>query len=78
MLNEILEKYEDSTFLKADGFDKAVIGLDEKSMNLIYSVKACIKILCKEMSYDESIDFFYFNVKGSDMGKRTPIWCEDI
>jgi len=78
MLNEIIEKYEDSVFLKADGFDKAVIGVETQSMNLIYSVKACVKILCKDMSYDESIDFFYFNVKGSYMGKHTPIWCEDI
>jgi hypothetical protein len=45
MINEIIEQYEDETFLKADGFDEAIIGVDETTMRLIYSVKKCIEIL---------------------------------
>lgn len=78
MINEIIEKYEDETFLKADGFDEAIIGVDEHSMRLIYSVKKCIEILCREMSEEDAIEHFSFNVSGSYVGEQTPIWCEDI
>lgn len=36
MLDNIIEKYPDETFLIADGFDKAIIGVEEKNMVLIY------------------------------------------
>jgi hypothetical protein len=48
MLKRILESYSDEEFLKADGFDKAVIGVDEHSLRLIYSVKKCLNILMKQ------------------------------
>lgn len=77
MLEEILERYEDETFLKADGFDKAIIGVDETEMRLIYSVKKCIEILCEDMPEEEAIEHFNFNVSGSHLGDKTPIWCQD-
>jgi hypothetical protein len=50
MIDKIIEHFEDVTFLKADGFDAAIIGVDEISMRLIYSVSKCIKILTEDMS----------------------------
>jgi hypothetical protein len=50
MINEIIERYEDELFLKADGFDDAVIGVDENQMRLIYSVSKCIEILTAFMT----------------------------
>lgn len=55
MIDEILEQYEDETFLKADGFDEAIIGVDETQMRLIYSVKKCIEILMRDMTEDDAI-----------------------
>lgn len=78
MLNDIMQQYKDDTFLKADGFDEAIIGVDEYSMRLIYSVKKCIEILCKDMSYEDALEHFEFNVSGSYVGDKTPIWCYDI
>jgi hypothetical protein len=77
MINKIIEHYPEEDFLKADGFDKAILGIDEKSMRLIYSVSKCIKILMKNMTREESIEYFDFNVAGAYMGKKTPIWCYD-
>ena len=77
MIDEIIERYEDETFLKADGFDEAIIGVDETSMRLIYSVKKCIEILMRDMSAEDAIEYFSFNVSGSYVGKKTPIWCFD-
>ena len=77
MIDKIIEQYEDETFLKADGFDEAIIGVDETTMRLIYSVKKCIEILMRDMSEEDAIDYFNFNVSGSYMGEKTPIWCSN-
>jgi len=77
MINEIIEQYAEETFLKADGFDKAIIGVEENSMRLIYSVSKCLAILCEDMIQEDAVEYFEYNVKGSYMGEKTPIWCED-
>jgi len=76
-IKAILDSFPDVNFLKADGFDEAIIGVDDKSMRLIYSKSKCIEILAKDMGYEDAVDFYYFNVHGSYMGEQTPIWCED-
>lgn len=64
--------------MRADGFDDAVIGYDAQDMRLIYSVTACIKILMEQgMDRETAVEHFEFNVSGSFMGEKTPIWCED-
>jgi len=78
MIEKILETYDDASFMKADGFDNAIIGVDEVDMRLIYSVSKCIDILKKDgMNYEEAREFFDFNVSGSYVGEKTPIWCYD-
>lgn len=77
MIDAILEKYDEETFLKADVFDKAIIGVDETSMRLIYSVKICIEILMSEMSEEDALEYFNFNVNSAYVGEKTPIWCQD-
>lgn len=77
MLDIILESYPEEKLKKADGFDKAIIGIDDSSMRLIYSVSKCIKILKKDMSEEEAIEYFDYNVKGAYMGEKTPIWSVD-
>ncbi len=77
MIDKIIEHYEDETLLKADGFDEAIIGVDETTMRLIYSVKRCIEILMRDMSEEDAVEYFIFNVSGSYVGEKTPIWCSD-
>lgn len=78
MLQEILERYCDEDILKADGLDRAVIGIDPVSMRLIYSTKKTIRELCKQgMTRSEAIEFFDYNVAGAYMGEKTPIWMDD-
>jgi|TARA_R110000868_G_scaffold258746_2_gene516383 hypothetical protein len=80
MLEEIVEYYPDEEILKADGFDDAVIGIEEGSMRLIYSVRRCIEILItdEEMTLEDALEHFSYNVSGSYVGEKTPIWCEDM
>jgi len=79
MLDKILEWYPEEDILKADGFDDAIIGVDDTlgNIRLIYSVSKCIEVLSKEMSEEEAIEYFDYNVKGSYVGEKTPIWCID-
>ena len=77
MIDDILRYYEDEEFLKADGFDEAIIGVDEVEMRLIYSVSKCIEILMRDMSEEEALEYFSYNVSGAYMGEKTPIWCQD-
>ena len=78
MLERILGIYEDEELLIADGFDDAVIGIDESSMRVIYSVAKCLHILERDMEMIDAIEYFEFNVKGAYVGEKTPIWCEDF
>jgi hypothetical protein len=79
MLEGIVEYFQDEEILKADGFDDAVIGIDTGTMRLIYSVTRCVEILIVGgMDMNDAIEYFDFNVRGSYVGEKTPIWCDDM
>lgn len=78
MLDSIVENYPDEEILKADGLDDAIIGIEEGSYRLIYSKTKCIEIFINEgMDEEDALEHYYFNVVGSYVGEKTPIWCED-
>ena len=78
MLDKILEWFPEEEILKADGFDDAIIGVEDESMRLIYSVSKCIEILVAQgMSEEDAVEYFHFNTKGAWVGDKTPIWCTD-
>ena len=77
-LTQIIDRYDDEEFLKADGFDDAVIGVCHTSRKLIYSYAKCIEILLGEgMDEMDAIEHLSFNVINSYVGEKTPIWCID-
>ena len=79
LLEGIVEVYQDEEMLKADGFDDAVIGIEESSMRLIYSVGKCIEILVEDgMTMEDAMEYYDFNVKDAWVGDKTPIWCNDM
>jgi hypothetical protein len=79
MIEEILNTYYGEDILIADGFNDAIIGIEDDSLRIIYSVKKCVDILMSEgIAFDEALEYFDFNVKGSYMGDKTPIWCYDL
>ena len=64
--------------LFADGFNDAIIGLERREMRVIYSVDKCIEILMKNMTEEEAMDYFDFNVRYAYIGEKTPIWCDTL
>jgi hypothetical protein len=74
----IVESYPDETFMVADGFDDAIIGICERTNRVIYSTKRVLEILVEEgMEYEDALEHFSYNVSGSYMGEMTPIFCND-
>jgi len=76
-LEDVLDAYPDELFIKMDGFDNCIIGVDESSMRLIYSQKKIIKTLCKDMSEEEALEYYYYNIDGSYIDAK-PIICSDL
>jgi len=79
-LDNILENFPEGGFLIKEGLNDAIIGVSGKEGRIVYSIEKAIKIIMKDndMSYDEAIDFFYFNVERSHMGEFTPIWVTEF
>lgn len=78
LLEQIYDSYPDETFMIADGFDEAIIGIDYESKKIVYSIKKSIELLVNDgMPYEEAVEHFFFNVCGAFVGELTPIWCED-
>jgi hypothetical protein len=78
LLEKILVWFPEDEILKADGYDEAIIGIDDASMRLIYSVDKCIQILIEEgMTEEDAVEHFHYNTKSAWVGEKTPIWCTD-
>jgi hypothetical protein len=76
----ILEAHPEIEFLKADGFDDAVIGLELLTEKLIYSKKKCLAILMERdgMDAEEALEYFDYNVESAYVGKKTPVFVDDM
>ena len=65
--------------MKADGFDDAVIGVTfGAEAKAVYSVSKCLDILVEEgMSMEDAVEHFEYNVGGSFVGEKSPVWVYD-
>lgn len=77
MLDKIVESFPDDEILKMDGLDDAIIGIDEKTVRLIYSVSKIIEVLCEDMPEEDAWDYFGYNIECCYVGEKTPILCYD-
>lgn len=81
MLQDIIDNFPDEQFLKADGFDDCVIGVEMivDKPRLVYSVAKVIDSLVNEgMSHEDAIEHYEYNIQGAYMGEQTPVWCYDL
>jgi len=80
MLEQLIELYPDEEFMIADGLDDAIIGVDPVKLVVVYSIAKILEILMERdgMKQEEAIEFFDFNIAGSYVGERTPIWLDDL
>ncbi len=69
----------DEPLLFADGFDAAFIGVGYRAGDepvVCYDADECIRILMleRDMSHQEAIEYFDFNVASAFFGPKTPIF----
>ena len=61
--------------LTADGHDDSIIGITG-SGTVVYDAKSIVDTLVKrdEMSEEDALEFFEYNIQGSHLGEYTPIY----
>ena len=66
-IEDILVNYPEQIFYTPEGFDDAVVGIEEDSMRLVYSVSKCIEILRRNgMDAIGSIEHFELKVRANN------------
>ena len=78
-VEQIMEMYPDEEFLFADGFDDAIIGVDEVNLRVVYDIDEIINILMRdEMTFDNAFEYYDYNIAGAYVGEKTPVFVRKI
>ena len=72
----------DEEMIVAEGLDEAIIGVGYRQGQpdlVVYDIDKVLTILMTrdELSYEEAREYFEYNIGGSWMGERTPVWMEN-
>jgi hypothetical protein len=72
------ENYPDEDILIPDGFEEAFVGIAMQFNKAIaiFDKQKCIEILCRDMSREDALEYFYYNVEGAYVGERTPAFLD--
>ena len=66
--------------LFADGFDPSISGViwDGERTRVVYEMESILEILTvrDNMTYEEAVEFFDYNIAWSHMGEYTPFYLE--
>ena len=80
--DELLEYLISCEALFADGFEDALVGYAVRGGCdvALYDQEKCIQILMERdgLIYDHAVEYFEFNVIGSWVGEKTPIFASLI
>jgi len=76
---ELVERSGNEEMLFADGYDDAIIGYTDGGV-AVYSIESIIMIMVtkEEMTHEDALDHFYYNVSGAYVGEYTPIFVHDL
>ena len=71
---------EEENVLLAEGFEPAFVGIGRQFGKpiAVYDRDKCLALLSKDMTYEDAIDYFEFNVSGAWVGEQTPIFLETL
>ena len=72
------KKMNEDEVIYADGFTEALMGHGYQFNHVVavYDYDKCIDILMKEMSFEEAIEYFEYNVIGAYVGESTPVFFQ--
>ena len=73
----ILESDEYEGVVLCDGMEYAFLGLANqfsKPPIAVYDRERCIELLARDMTYEEAVEYFEYNVIGAWVGEQTPMF----
>jgi len=60
-----------------DGFDDCVVGVTEsfgEGIRILYSRDKILELLQKDMTEEDAIEYYYYNIVGGYFGEQNPIF----
>ena len=68
------------SYLKADGFDEAIVGICKDSERIVYDKEKMIQVLIDRdgMTWEDAIEYLEFNTFCAYVGEHTPIYLDSI
>jgi hypothetical protein len=72
----MLDEYAEGAII-LDNFDNCIVGISEQfgeGNRIVYSKDMIIKKLCEEMSEEEALEFYDYNILGGYFGEQNPIF----
>jgi len=76
MTKEEVEELAEGAIL-LDGFDDCITGIVEEFGNgvrILYSRDKILGSLQKDMSYEDALEYYYYNIVGGHFGDRNPLF----
>ena len=85
-IDAFADRHDDEEILRADGLDEACMGWsdswngNERNIRLVYDIAKVINILQERdgMTYEDAVEHYEFNIAGSYVGKKTPIYVNSL
>ena len=77
-LIEIMDYNPDA--VAVDGFDDCIVGIVDtfEGTKLLYSERKIVDKLKKDMTEEEAVEYFDYNILGSYVGEYTPVYSMDL
>ena len=76
-MRELLDQEQYDGVVLCDNMEEAFLGIGEQFSNppiAVYDREKCIEILAKDMTYEEAVEYFEYNVIGAWVGEQTPMF----
>ena len=76
MEKSILDEFAEGAII-LDGFDDCIVGISEQfgeGNRIVYSKEKIIKKLSEDMSEEEALEYYDFNILGGYFGEQNPIF----
>ena len=78
-IDKLQEMFPEHEILQADGFDKAIIGLEPLSGKVIYDIQKMTMVLIDEgLTHEDAIEYLDFNVLNAYVGENTPLYINTL
>jgi hypothetical protein len=76
----MLEQFPDESFLIANGLNDAIVGVELLTMRVVYNAEEVVQILQRDrdMTEEDAVEFYEFNIAGAWMGEKTPIFMHPL